>query len=292
MTVSNLYVGTFTANWKWLSGRPGRGIYRFAFDDANGTLSYIDVTAGLSSPQYLAAHPWLPVLYAVEGAEPGQLAAFAVNSDGSLSAQSKVASLGAIPVGVSVHPSGWRAYVVNYWSGGLVSVVLDKDGSVLTSQVMGPESDAEPDDAAQKSARPHQIRPTPSGAGLLVVDAGRDDLVIYAADADGRPSDQPTARLDFPDKSAPRQIEFHPSGRFVYVVGESDSRLYVLAAEDGIPSHVHNSHAVVPAGYGGQNMPSELAYYPDARSAVRGEPRRQLRSDRAPRRFWGQRRGR
>ena len=84
MAVWNVYVGTFTAEFQWLTGPASKGIDRFSFDDASGSLRYLETAIGVVSPQYLALHRRLPVLYAAEFAVPGRLTTFAIGPQGSL----------------------------------------------------------------------------------------------------------------------------------------------------------------------------------------------------------------
>jgi 6-phosphogluconolactonase len=77
-------------------------------------------------------------------------------------------------------------------------------------------------------------------------------------------------RIEFPPESAPRNIEFHPSGNFVYVVGERDSRLYVLESEDGRPARIRDSYATTTPGYSGRNNPSEIKLHIKGRALYVG----------------------
>ena len=267
MAVSNVYVGTFTAEFQWLTGPAGNGIDRFSFDDATGSLRYVETTTGVVSPQYLAAHHRLAVVYAAEFAVPGRLTAFAIAADGSLQRWSTTPSLGDMAVAVSVHPGARHAYVANWGSGTLAAVTLEPDGTLARADpIAQPEFPVK----SQRTAHPHQIRPTSSGNSVLVAYAGLDQLTAYSADAAGALSAMPVVRIGFPPESAPRHIEFHPSGKFVYVVGERDSRLYVLEIEDGRPARIRESYATVPAGYSGRNNPSEIRLHPDGRTLYVG----------------------
>jgi 6-phosphogluconolactonase len=265
MAVWNVYVGTFTAEFPWLTGTAGQGIDRFSFDDATGSLRYLDTTVGVVSPQYLVQHPRLPILYAAEFAVPGRLTTFAIGPGGSLQRLSTTPSLGEMAVAVSIHPGARHAYVANWGSGTLAALTLDADGMVTRAdpiaQLEGRES---------RAAHPHHIRPSPGGNSVLVAYAGLDELTAYGADGAGALSELPIVRIEFPAESAPRHIEFHPSGQFVYVVGERDSRLYVLESEDGRPTRIRDSYATPPAGYSGRNNPSEIKLHIKARTLYVG----------------------
>jgi 6-phosphogluconolactonase len=259
MSVWNLYVGTFTSEFQWLTGSPGQGIERFQFDDTSGTVRYVETTTGVMSPQYLTIHPHLPVLYAAEFAAAGNLTTFAIRPDGSLEHLSTSSSLGALAVAVSIHPSTEFAYLANWGSGSLTSFRLDTDGRIVASEpILQPDRPDLPSEF-----HPHHIRPTPNGQAVLVAYAGIDEVTAYRTGPGGLLAEQPEARIAFPSECAPRHIEFHPSGEFVYIVGERDSYLYVLEAEDGFPIGINGRYPTAPPGYGGRNTPSELKIHPD-----------------------------
>jgi 6-phosphogluconolactonase (cycloisomerase 2 family) len=268
MSVWNLYVGTFTSEFQWLSGSPGEGIERYRFDDTTGTLRYLDTTTGLLSPQYLTVHPHLPVLYAAEFAPEGNLTIFAIQPDGSLDHLSTTSSLGALAVAVSIHPSTEVAYVANWGGGSLTSFRLDAEGRVLTSEPIAQR--LRPDSPAASEFHPHHIRPTPSGGAVVVAYAGLDEVTAYRTGAGGILAEPPQACITFPSECAPRHIEFHPSGKFVYVVGERDSYLYVLEAEDGFPTGITARYPTAPPDHSGRNTPSELKIHPDGQALYIG----------------------
>ncbi|GEM_PF-4505603 len=265
MALVNVYVGTFTAEFPWLTGLPGKGIERFSFDDASGSLRHLDTATGMQSPQYLALHHRLPILYAAEFAVPGRLTAFAIAADGSLQRAFTTPSLGEMAVAVSIHPSARHAYLANWGSGSLAALTLEPHGMVT-----GAATIAQLEGRESRASHPHHIRPTPSGNSVLVAYAGLDELTAYSADRAGSLSGLPIVRIEFPPESAPRHIEFHPSGHFVYVVGERDSRLYVLQSEDGRPTRIGDSHVTTPPGYSGRNYPSELKLHKSGRTLYVG----------------------
>jgi 6-phosphogluconolactonase len=268
MTVWNLYVGTFTSEFQWLTGSPGQGIERFRFDDTTGTLRYLDTTTGVLSPQYLTVHPHLPVLYAAEFAPAGKLTTFAIRPDGSLEHLSTTSSVGALAVAVSIHPSTELAYLANWGSGSLTSFRLDADGRVLASEPI--PQPHRPDAPAASEFHPHHIRPTPTGQAVLVAYAGIDEVTAYRTGPGGLLAGPPEVCITFPSECAPRHIEFHPSGKFVYVVGERDSYLYVLEAQNGFPIGISGRYPTAPPGYSGRNTPSELKIHPDGQALYVG----------------------
>lgn len=285
MSLWDVYVGTYTKQFVevyegkrsrgvWgtrkadplpFQGTPSDGIEHLEFDDTTGALRRRETVVGdINTPQYLARHPILPVVYAAEFASPSRLLAFRVAEDGSLEPLTATASLGQLGVAVAVHPSGRAAYVAHWGDGVLTSFPLDGDGAAVRADLVG-YADA---DGGERPYH-HDVHVTPTGNAVLVTDNGGDELLVYRSDADGVLDPAP-ARVEMPEKSGPRHIETRASGDFVYVVGEWDSTMYVLAADDGIPTRVVGSASTVPPGFDGRNSVSALDLHPDGRTLFVG----------------------
>lgn len=266
--------GTQSSGWKPDAGGPPRGghfsegIERFSFDDVTGELCQLESVGGdLVNPQSLAMHPALPVVYAAEYARDGRIIALGVRRDGSLEQQGALPSAGELAISVAVHPSGKMAYVAHFGDGTLTSFPLDGNGMLLGAELVARGSGWED---SVRFSRHHQVRATPSGNGVLVTDVARDELVMYGSDADGVLDPEPKARVKFPSRSGPRHLEFHPSGRWIYVVDERVSVLHVLAAHDFVPGEIHGTYSTVPPAYDGNNRPSELHLHPDGQTLLVG----------------------
>jgi 6-phosphogluconolactonase len=241
-------------------GRFAHGIEHFAFNDADASLQHLQtVGSDLVNPQYVTLHPTRPVLYAAEWSRPSRLSTFAIGDDGTLEPRAATPSLGELAVAAAVHPAGKVAYVAHWGDGALTAVSLGAGGVPVSARVV---VEGDPRGVSQR-AHHHQVMVTPNGRGLLVTDVGGDELIAYALDPDGVVEPAPIARLTFPVNSGPRHLEFHPSGKFVYVLGEWDSLLHVVAAEDGIPTKILGSVPTTPPGYDGKNKTSEIHLHPD-----------------------------
>jgi 6-phosphogluconolactonase len=279
MSLWHVYVGGFTEDiWTYYprpardTSEPSKGIERLLFDDLTGSLQRVDSTDGeLFSPQYLALHPTLPVLYASEFARPGRLTSFAILRDGQLARQSTVETLGPMAVAVSVRSTGTFAYVGHLGDASIAICPLGPDGAVLGAERLIPNAVPQVETQAGtglfayggSGSKHHQVRATPDGKALVVTDVGCDEVATYAVEADGRLSPQPIDRVAFPAGSAPRHLEFHRSGTIAYVVGEHDGMLHVLEAHDHVPHRILRSHPVVPPDYQRNGLPTELCLHLD-----------------------------
>lgn len=296
MTLWNVYAGTFTKEFgdifqslrasenewerKWIGGgtassqwKPdttsyqnatyAEGIEHLVFDAATGSLTLRGtLAADVVNPQHVSPHPRLPVVYAPEYSFSGRLLAFEVDADGSCLRQTAIDTLGRLPIAAAVHPAGRFAYVAHWGDGTLTQVALNDQGAPIVARaiVHGHSHPDSPD-----FSRHHQVRISPNGRAVLVTDVGRDVLTVFRCDDEGVLETSSAATIAFPAGSGPRHLSFHPSGRFVFVVTERQSSLFVLAADDGVPTRVLSAHSTVPAGFAANNRPSELCMHPSGR---------------------------
>ncbi len=168
-----VYVGAFQAGTAEAVEPPAKGIEVLRFNGGDATLEPLQTVAGLLSPSFLALHPTLPVLYAVErffdvrDRTIGAITSFSIEDAGGLEMTARLASGGDWPAHVSVHPSGRHAYVAHYQSGHVTAFPLDDDGrpqpadTVIRHEGSGPHP-------RQASAHPHQVRPAPNGRFVQV----------------------------------------------------------------------------------------------------------------------------
>jgi 6-phosphogluconolactonase len=245
------------------TSRYSEGIEHVSFDDSDGVLHHVDTVRGLATPQSLELHPRLPVLYAAEWSRTGRVLAYSIASDGTLEQLSATPSLGKLSIGIAVHPTENIAYVVHWGDGTLTACALDARGAISEAAVIVPGTSS----PAFERAHYHHVRVTPDASALVLTNVGDDALVAYELAPDGAMSAEPIARLAFPVNTKPRHLEFHPSGRFVYVVGEWDSKLHVIAAEGGIPTELVAGHSTMPPDYQGKNVRNAaLCLHPDGRT--------------------------
>jgi 6-phosphogluconolactonase len=259
------YVGTFTAGFVGGGGfaglPPGEGIYVLRLDTASGAMEKVQTVTGLDTPSYLAVHPTLPVLYAVEREwspderTTGALTTFAIDErSGQLTQIARDRSGGNWPAHVSVHPSGRFALVANPRGATIACFPLGPDGrpgpiaSTARHEGRGPN-------VRQPAAYAHSVWPDLSGKWALACDLGIDRVMIYRLDeATGQltPGEQPFAQVS--SGAGTRHLAFHPSNRLVYVVNELDSTLSVFRfdPEKGVMEIVQTVYSP-PEDFQGQN---------------------------------------
>jgi 6-phosphogluconolactonase (cycloisomerase 2 family) len=190
-TVDDLvFVGCYTGE----SGGAGEGIALLRRDPATGVLSRHGVVARTPSPSFLAQHPDLPVLYAVNELGAGTVSAFSVADDGHLTLLAVRGTGGGHPCHLAVPAGGRHLVVANYGTGSVTVLPLDGDGApgertdLLDLQGGGPHPDR------QEGPHAHMVAPDPYTPDVLVVDLGADRVLRLRLDpVSGRLSDGPPA---------------------------------------------------------------------------------------------------
>lgn len=224
----SLWIGTYPAAGADAPPGTGEGIWHVRLDTRTGALEGEQVVT-TPAPSFLAVHPNGTVLYAAGEQADGTVTAFAV--DGArLEHRATLSSGGASPCHLLLADDARTLYVANYSSGTLGVLPLDPDGlptAAAPAQVFG-HTGSGPRTDRQESPHAHFVALAPGGAHLLVVDLGTDELRRYRVGADGLlAADGVAAHL--PPGTGPRHLAFSRDGRHVYVVGELDVALHVLA---------------------------------------------------------------
>jgi 6-phosphogluconolactonase len=165
-------------------GSQDRQIQALHLDTASGKLAPIGRVAEGIRPTWLAAHPRLPVLYAVDddNAREGTVTAFNVNREsGALTKLNDAATQGTGTTNLYLDVPSMTLLAANYGSGSVSSLPVNGDGSVgaLASTIR--ESGSGPG-KRQASAHAHNAVVDPSGHYVLVPDLGADRVFVYDFD--------------------------------------------------------------------------------------------------------------
>ncbi len=250
-----VFVGCYTE----ATGGAGAGITLMRRETSTGELTRVGVAARTPSPSFLARHPALPMLYAVNELDEGTVTAFSVAPDGALTEVAAHPTGGAHPCHVAVTADGRHLLTANYSSGSVSVHPLDDSGrpgphtDVLQLQGRGPNRDR------QEGPHAHMVSPDPDGDGVLVVDLGSDRLWHVRLDAgSGRLTDLTPAAVT-PPGTGPRHLRRLADGTLL-VAGE-------LAADlswyRGAP--LERAGTVKATAADGVDYPSELVVSPDGR---------------------------
>ena len=219
------YIGTYTKG-------ESKGIYCFTLNTDEKKIEDIKVAAELGNPTYLAISSDNRFLYSiVKDGENGGVAAFSINETGELSFINQQLSPGAPPCYISADDKNQYLFSANYHKGIVESHLLNRnDGSILPAASTIKHQGRGPD-PRQDKARCHYSRFTPDGKVLAVIDLGIDALITYQVHDDATLTK--VKLLPLKAGSGPRHLEFHPNGRFAYLLTELSSEVIVLDYENG-----------------------------------------------------------
>ena len=254
-----VYFGTHTAG-------PGKGFSVSHFDT---------VTGALSKPEFLLETP-APAYYIIA---PGGRRLYSCNSTGFVSAYSidpataqlklinQKPSGGGDPSYISLDQTGRYVMAANYDGGNIAIWALAPDGSLgeRTAFIQHTGSGVNPQ--RQSHAFAHSIRVDPTNRFVLVADLGLDKLFVYRFDVkDGSlaPNDPPFA------KSAPgsgaRHVEFHPNGRWVYLITEMGSTIMLFDwdSKRGALAEVQTV-STLPPDFHGTSACAEVRVHPSGK---------------------------
>ena len=262
-----LLVGTQTSG-------TSKGIYSYLFDPATGELGNAALAAAAANPTFLALAPnGRTVLVANELDTFGAKSSGAVSSytldraNSRLIKVNEVASLGGGPCHVAFDHTGRSAFAANYGGGSAASFSVGEDGRLSAAVSFFQYTGQGPDQQRQKGPHAHRVTVSPDNRFLLVNDLGLDAIHVYRLDAG-------TAKLTLNDPPAwrsspgagPRALQFHPNGRFAYVVNELNSTVSVLSFDSkrGV-LHPLQTLSTLPEGFIGKNDSAELEVHPNGK---------------------------
>jgi 6-phosphogluconolactonase len=215
-----IWTGSYTAD----SGGHGAGIGAISVA-ADGTLIWRGTAAKADSPSFLAAHPSLPVVYAV-GESVQSVQAYRRRGEFGLEAIGEPWPAGEAACHVAVDPRG-RFLVVACWGDGQVLLYeLDNDGGITARFSAAPSAD--PYDGGRPS-RAHASLMLADGR-VMTTDLGHDLLRVwhYLPEA-GLSLDH---EVVLPKDSGPRHLVQHADGT-VFVVSEYSIEVFAARTASG-----------------------------------------------------------
>ncbi|MCS0605494.1 lactonase family protein [Streptomyces sp. LP11] len=251
-----LYVGTYTS-----ADGGGTGIGIASYDPEAGGVTGAGTLTGVPDPSYLAVHPDGRTLYAVDERQDGGVTAVRLADRRVLGTRG---TGGAGPCHLSVHPSGHWLLSANYGSGSVAVHPIDASGALGERADLVTHSAPAPG-PGQQGPHAHQCVTAPDGGHVLAVDLGTDTVYSYRLDeASGRLTE--VAQAHTRPGAGPRQLTFHPDGRYAYLANEVDDTVAVCGYDPGT-GRVTIGEPQPTGSSGGTNYPAQFLVTADGRYA-------------------------
>lgn len=220
-----IFIGTYT-------NTTSKGIYAFRWIPQLGEMVELGLAADTLDPSFLALSPSHKDLYCVneEDSRPGSVSSFFVAPlNGRLRLKNVVSSGGTAPCHLAVDHTDQVLFVANYDSGSVSSYKILPDGhlSEAVSNLYFPGGSVDPE--RQKTAHSHCTTVSPDNKFLLVNDLGLDRIMVFRFDPKTAriAPNHPPYYTAIPG-SGPRNLTFHPNGRWAYSINELDNSLDCL----------------------------------------------------------------
>jgi 6-phosphogluconolactonase len=209
----------------YVSGyRPEIAIFRL--DTAAGRLTPSGKATDVGQqPSFLAFDPAAKFLFAVNETDPGRVRSFAINqATGVLTPINDVPSMGSITAHLSTDKTGRWLLVANYGDtkqGTIASIPIGSDGRLgeaVDTREFGLGSMA------------HYISSDPGNRFVFVPLKGGPSVAQLVFDpATGRLKPNVPPQVSAAPGAGPRHLDFHPNGRFAYVMNELDLTMTAFA---------------------------------------------------------------
>jgi len=251
----DFYIGTYTdAN--------SQGIYSSRLQP-DGTFDVIKPAAEINNPSFLARSNNGRFLLAVSETTVGALHSFEIQGDTLNTINSKETG-GAHPCFVTINKAG-DVLVANYTGGSIGYLRLDEKGKLSDlldlKQHIGSGSIPRQDAPHAHSAWFDTI----SGK-IIAVDLGTNELWFYELNhSSGQLLPAKQAKLEMTEGAGPRHLDFHPNGKWIYVLNELDCTVSVLDREADSTYSEKQSITTLPLEFHEQNTCADIHVSPDGR---------------------------
>ncbi|WP_165026000.1 MULTISPECIES: lactonase family protein [unclassified Dysgonomonas] len=225
-----LLVGTYTSG-------ESDGIYVYQFDTISGYSKYVSM-AKVDNPSYLAISKDEKFVYAVTENDDNTSAANALSfdkKDGKLKLLNTQLTGGGAPCYITVDRAGKHVVTANYLGASITLFNTNEDGTLAPASsvisFMGKGVD-------ERQSQPHLhcVVFSPDEKYLFASDLGTDKIHKFEVNDNStedflKISTPPAFKIK--DGSGPRHLEFHPNGKYAYLITELSGSVIAFEYNNG-----------------------------------------------------------
>ncbi len=256
-TLLPMYVGTYDPSIS-------DGVYRMSVNTETGEFTPSEKVIDAQSPSFLAQSK-RDVLYAVERADDGVLAAYKKADNDKFVKINSVLTEGASPCYIAFSPDQTLVATANY-TGGNVSVFgLKTTGEIQQSPLIIAHKGRSVTDR-QKSPHAHWVKWSPWQVNTLyAVDLGADNILQHTISADGKRVVKSTIAHKAKAGAGPRHLVFHPTQKRVYILNELDNTLVVASVKSDGVFEVEQRISTLPSDFDQHNQAGHIEISQDGK---------------------------
>jgi len=236
-----MLVGTYTSG-------ESKGIYVYKLDTVTGTSKYVSEIE-VENPSYLVLDRDEKFVYAVtedEGMETSVANAFSFDKkEGKLIFLNKQLTKGGAPCYINIDESGKHVVTANYLGASITAFTVNNDGSLNdTTQIINFAGEGAHKER-QKQPHLHCVIYSPDGKYLYGSDLGTDNIHKLNVNAGSEEYLSKGIPSEFIVKagSGPRHLEFHPNGKYAYLITEISGEVIAYDYKDGNLAHIQTINA-------------------------------------------------
>jgi 6-phosphogluconolactonase len=265
--LQTLFIGTYT-------GPKSEGIYSMQFNPENGKLSNLSVAAKTESPSFLALDIPGKKLYCVnevanfKGEKAGGVSSFTFKNDGKLELINQESSVGTGPCHLSISKDRTHIIAVNYGGGSTCMLPVDPMGKLSKASDFIQHKGSRIIKGKLETPHAHSVQISADGKYAVIADLGFDKIFIHAIDTkSGKLTPYKVPFLDNRPGAGPRHLAFHPSGKHLFVVNESNSTVTAFRwSPETNDFKTLASASTLPKDFKGNNSTAEIVVHPNGKT--------------------------
>jgi 6-phosphogluconolactonase len=216
------------------------GMYVYRFNEASGKATLLHKVSQIANPTYMNFTKDGRYLYAASETQDGKAKLYAYafnNKTGNIRFLNYQLTNGDNPCNVWVDAGKRLVVTANYFGGSITAFPLQRDGHLLKGKLYQ-YTGGDPKSERQEQPHLHCVYTSPDAHYLYADDLGTDQIYKYNLVADKAHNtlslvEGTPASFKLAAGEGPRHAEFHPNGKFAYLIGELSGHVTVLKYDKG-----------------------------------------------------------
>jgi len=237
-------------------------------------LHILGVSQGIVNPSYLALEKTGKAMYVVNelktyhGLQTGTVSAYRIGAHPwELQLLNVQITNGTDPCHISLDRTGKFVAVANFASGSVAVYPILADGKLGEPVGFSQHTGSSVNLKRQAGPHAHAVVFDPSNHYLLVPDLGLDKIIVYEFNENtGSIALETTKVVHIAAGSGPRYLEYHPSGKFAYLINELSSTINVFAIDcQNCLFQEIQTISTLPENYSGSSTCADLHIHPSGK---------------------------